>query len=571
MKNTDDEPRRLSFKDFTVVDYVPGEGQYINYQAQKRHRGTVGEEVEHLDEKVRPLEMTQAKYDSYPKNKKGKSGGKLYIIQNQKSGVTKGGVKFTSLGGGAGTTKVPVKIVKERPYKYEESVESVDEGVLNDIRDFIVAVGAAIPTKKNKRNTKDKALEDQIRMAMEADPEFDKIVRSVVFVRKDGVAAFKQGGRDKLDKYVFKTVDAKVAAKLGTLQKGYIRTMASGEKRNLGQNPRFNKGEKKAKEQGKIVYGDDMSSTQRQTTHDIGKIIKQVAKRAYDDAKKEQKNESVEQTDEMSNRLLNRYSDAAKKDSKKDRAKGMRKARNIRTQRANKGLFGSDIGEEVEQTDEGRILDKLRFKNKKEPNRGPADYIKAGETHDIGGTKVKFTKAGNQGHIGYSWKKSNGKEGYEEYHPKRFKNHDEVKANIASEIKSQSKQRKGSIERPRGRESVEQVDEAFTVAQRIKAKQRMKKMSKRIQMAKKRSMKRAPTPEKLKLRAKKQVKNALVSKWMRGKSKSDLSFSQRQNIEKRLKSASGRIDNMTKKLLPVVRKQDRERRANANSDKKEES
>ena len=30
MKNTDDEPRRLSFKDFTVVDYVPGEGQYIN-------------------------------------------------------------------------------------------------------------------------------------------------------------------------------------------------------------------------------------------------------------------------------------------------------------------------------------------------------------------------------------------------------------------------------------------------------------------------------------------------------------------------------------------------------------
>ena len=108
------------------------------------------------------------------------------------------------------------------------------------------------------------------------------------------------------------------------------------------------------------------------------------------------------------------------------------------------------VKEDVEQTDEGRILDKMRFKNKKEPNRGPSDYIKAGETHNIGGTKVKFTKAGNQGHIGYYWKKSNGKEGYEEYHPKRFKNHDEVKANIASEIKSQSKQR---------RESAEQVDE----------------------------------------------------------------------------------------------------------------
>jgi hypothetical protein len=84
--------------------------------------------------------------------------------------------------------------------------------------------------------------------------------------------------------------------------------------------------------------------------------------------------------------------------------------------------------------------------------KGVQEAFKAGETHDIGGTKVKFTKAGNKGHIGYSWKKSNGKEGYEEYHPKRFKNHDDVKANIASEIKYQSKRRNAS-------ESVEQVDE----------------------------------------------------------------------------------------------------------------
>ena len=240
---------------------------------------------------------------------------------------------------------------------------------------------------------------------------------------------------------------------------------------------------------------------------------------------------------------------------------------NYQAQKRHRGT----VGEEVEQVDEGGILDKLRFKNKKTPNRGPSDYIKAGETHDIGGTKVKFTKAGNQGHIGYSWKKSNGKEGYEEYHPKRFKNHDEVKANIASEIKSQSKKHKGPIERPRGREYVEQVDEAFSVAQRIKAKQRMKKMSKRIQMAKKRSMKRAPTPEKLKLRAKKQAKNKLVKKWMKGQSKADLTFSQRANVEKRLKNASQKIDNMAKKMLPIVRIQDRERRANANSNKKEES
>jgi len=253
----------------------------------KKYKG-VKESVEQVEEAYFSVQFRdeKGKADSSSKNFKSASAAKKYADNANK----------TTKVGSYTTNKVQGRM---------ESVEQVDEGVLNDIRDFIVAVGAAIPTKKNKRKAKDKALEDQIRMAMEADPEFDKIVRSVVFVRKDGVAAFKQGGRDKLDKYVFKTVDAKVAAKLGTLQKGYIRTMASGEKRNLGQNPRFNKGEKKAKEQGKIVYGDDMSSTQRQTTHAIGKIIKQVARRAYDDAKKEQKNESFRQVEEGRKLVLN--------------------------------------------------------------------------------------------------------------------------------------------------------------------------------------------------------------------------------------------------------------------------
>ena len=147
---------------------------------------------------------------------------------------------------------------------------------------------------------------------------------------------------------------------------------------------------------------------------------------------------------------------------------------------------------------------------------------------------------------------------------------DKVAAEVSSDKAiSKLKRLKGTARATK--ESVEQVDEAFSVAQRIKAKQRMKKMSKRIQMAKKRSMKRAPTPEKLKLRAKKQAKNKLVKKWMKGQSKADLTFSQRANVEKRLKNASQKIDNMAKKMLPIVRIQDRERRANANSNKKEES
>ena len=34
MTDTDDKLKRMSFKEFTVVDYMPGEGEYINYQAQ---------------------------------------------------------------------------------------------------------------------------------------------------------------------------------------------------------------------------------------------------------------------------------------------------------------------------------------------------------------------------------------------------------------------------------------------------------------------------------------------------------------------------------------------------------
>ena len=315
MKNTDDEPRRLSFKDFTVVDYVPGEGQYINYQAQKRHRGTVGEEVEQTDEGI----------------------------------VSRG-------------------IAKVKAGHYDR--------------------------KANKS-----------------------------FNKARGALGYSKG---------------KSIAKGTSDEDGFSKHMKQS-----------NDYERKAKK----IRSDAFRKTKKFNSYES---------KLRDDPPELWQKESVEQTDEMSNKLLNRYSDAAKKDTKKDRAKGMRKARNIRTQRANKGLFGSDIGEEVEQ-----------------------------------------------------------------------------------------------------------VDEVYTVAQRIKAKQRMKKMSKRIQMAKKRAMKRAPSTEKLKLRARKQAKGALVSKWMRGKQKGELSFSQRQNIEKRLKSASGRIDTMSKKLLPDVRKQDRERRANANKNSQE--
>jgi hypothetical protein len=90
MKNTDDEPRRLSFKDFTVVDYVPGMGQHTNYQAQKRHRGTVGEDVEQTDEMSNKLlnrYSDAAKKDSKKDRAKGMRKAKNIRTNRANSGL----------------------------------------------------------------------------------------------------------------------------------------------------------------------------------------------------------------------------------------------------------------------------------------------------------------------------------------------------------------------------------------------------------------------------------------------------------------------------------------------------
>lgn len=121
---------------------------------------------------------------------------------------------------------------------------------------------------------------------------------------------------------------------------------------------------------------------------------------------------------------------------------------------------------------------------------------------------------------------------------------------------------------PEGNElKEEEIDEVMTQSQRIKKSQQMKRMSKRIQIAKKRALKKAPTQDVLMKRAQKQAKNQLIKKWTKG-SKSDLSMGRRAEIEKRLKKSKTKIDRTAKRMLPDLRRQDRDRRANANSSDK---
>lgn len=110
-------------------------------------------------------------------------------------------------------------------------------------------------------------------------------------------------------------------------------------------------------------------------------------------------------------------------------------------------------------------------------------------------------------------------------------------------------------------EEVEQVDEALTHQQRVKASIRMKKMKSRIKMGRDRAAKRTPTMDVVKKRAFRKARLAVLKKMTKGQGKDELSFSRRADIEKKLEKKSALIQRLAKKLIPDVRKKDRERRA----------
>lgn len=115
---------------------------------------------------------------------------------------------------------------------------------------------------------------------------------------------------------------------------------------------------------------------------------------------------------------------------------------------------------------------------------------------------------------------------------------------------------------------VEQTDEALTHSQRIKASIRMKKMKNRIKIGRERAMRKTPTMDTIKKRANKQARILMMKKLTKGVSKDELSFSRRTDIEKRLAKKSAVIKRLAHKMIPAIRKQDRERKANKGKDDK---
>ncbi len=108
------------------------------------------------------------------------------------------------------------------------------------------------------------------------------------------------------------------------------------------------------------------------------------------------------------------------------------------------------------------------------------------------------------------------------------------------------------------------VSEVLDVAQRRKLAMRMKKNKARIAMARKRAERKTASMDVLKKRARKQARNALVSKITKGQDKSDMTVARKREIEKRLDKPAmqSKLDRTARKLIKVVRKKEMERKRN---------
>ena len=104
------------------------------------------------------------------------------------------------------------------------------------------------------------------------------------------------------------------------------------------------------------------------------------------------------------------------------------------------------------------------------------------------------------------------------------------------------------------------TDEALDMTQRLARKRAFKRNKAKIALGRKRAAKRTANMDTLKKRARKQARNLLLKKLTKGQSKDELSLARRKDLEQRLDKRKNVIDKMARKLIPQVRKQDKERK-----------
>jgi hypothetical protein len=100
----------------------------------------------------------------------------------------------------------------------------------------------------------------------------------------------------------------------------------------------------------------------------------------------------------------------------------------------------------------------------------------------------------------------------------------------------------------------ESTDEALSLAARRKRSRDMRKNKNKLKVARSRAMKRVANPERIKKRARKQAVNMIYKKLTKGMSRSDLTAAKKAELEKRIAKMKPRVNRLTRKILPQVRK-----------------
>lgn len=106
----------------------------------------------------------------------------------------------------------------------------------------------------------------------------------------------------------------------------------------------------------------------------------------------------------------------------------------------------------------------------------------------------------------------------------------------------------------------ENLDEAMSLSDRQKRARQMRKYASRIKIGREKAARRTANPKVLKKRARKQARLMLARKLSKTQNYQSLSFARKQEIEKRLDKMGPRIDRISKKLLPKIRKLEQERK-----------
>lgn len=104
-------------------------------------------------------------------------------------------------------------------------------------------------------------------------------------------------------------------------------------------------------------------------------------------------------------------------------------------------------------------------------------------------------------------------------------------------------------------EQLEELDEAaLTMAQRLKRAQQMRRISAKIQVARRRALKKRADVAHLTKRARAAAKNAFRKRMLGGKSYAELSLGTRASIDARLKSKQKAVNKLAQRLLPKFRR-----------------